>query len=274
MINSTPQVVTIAGSDSGGGAGIQADLKTFQARHVFGMSIVIALTAQNTYGVQDALYIEPKFIDAQFKSLADDFSIKGAKTGMLASLEHVNSVVENLKKYDFGPLIVDPVMIAKGGSKLLEDDAVGAIKTDLLPLATVVTPNIPEAEVLAEMEIKSYPDMVQAAERLKCLGVKNVIIKGGHMDDSYAMDFVSLEKDSFWLKTNRIQTNRSHGTGDTFSSCILAELAKGNSLKDAIITSKDFIYCAIKNGIHVGHGHGPVNHWTKLEGDFEIIVKV
>lgn len=147
-VNRTPQVVTIAGSDSGGGAGLQADLKTFQARHVFGMSIVVALTAQNTYGVQASLPIPGGFIDAQFQSLAADFNIRAAKTGMLADREHVEAVVRNLKQVDFGPLIVDPVMVAKGGATLLASEAVVTIKEQLLPLADVVTPNLPEAEIL------------------------------------------------------------------------------------------------------------------------------
>lgn len=147
-VNRTPQVVTIAGSDSGGGAGLQADLKTFQARHVFGMSIVVALTAQNTYGVQASLSIPGGFIDAQFQSLAADFNIRAAKTGMLADREHVEAVVRNLKQVDFGPLIVDPVMVAKGGATLLASEAVVTIKEQLLPLADVVTPNLPEAEIL------------------------------------------------------------------------------------------------------------------------------
>ena len=153
--NLTPQVVTIAGSDSGGGAGMQADLKTFQARQAFGLNIVIALTAQNTYGVQDSLPIPSSFIDAQFQSLAADFKIGAAKTGMLADSERVEAVVRNLQKVDFGPLIVDPVMVAKGGHHLLEAEAVQTIKEQLLPLATVVTPNLPEAEVLLETTIKT-----------------------------------------------------------------------------------------------------------------------
>lgn len=162
-INSTPQVVTIAGSDSGGGAGMQADLKTFQARHVFGMSIVVALTAQNTYGVQASLPIPDDFIDAQFQSLAADFAIKACKTGMLADSEHVNAVVRNLKQVNFGPLIVDPVMVAKGGATLLAPEAVATIKQELLPLADAVTPNLPEAEIIVGHPIKRETDMTAAA---------------------------------------------------------------------------------------------------------------
>ena len=179
-VNRTPQVVTIAGSDSGGGAGLQADLKTFQARHVFGMSIVVALTAQNTYGVQASLPIPGGFIDAQFQSLATDFNIRAAKTGMLADREHVEAVVRNLQQVDFGPLIVDPVMVAKGGATLLASEAVVTIKEQLLPLADVVTPNLPEAEILVGKKIVTKADMVRAARTIQTLGVKHVIIKGGH----------------------------------------------------------------------------------------------
>lgn len=271
MINSTPQAVTIAGSDSGGGAGIQADLKTFQARSVFGMSVIVALTAQNTKGVQDAYFVPTEFIDAQFDSLVDDFKIGACKTGMLASEAHVKCVVENLKKVDFGPYILDPVMIAKGGHKLLEDNAIDSIKTELLPLSTLITPNIPEAEVLTGLEIESKEDMVKAANHLKNFGATNVVIKGGHRDSNYSDDYVLLEDESFWLSGKRIDTNRTHGTGDTFAACITSELAKGETLRDSIITAKKFIQGAVQYGIQVGHGHGPLNHWVELEDDIKII---
>ncbi|MHC5247121.1 bifunctional hydroxymethylpyrimidine kinase/phosphomethylpyrimidine kinase [Enterococcus sp. LJL90] len=274
MQNKTPQVVTIAGSDSGGGAGIQADLKTFQARHAFGMSIIVALTAQNTYGVQDSLAIPSAFIDAQFASLAADFAIKACKTGMLADIERVETVVENLKKYDFGPLIVDPVMIAKGGHPLLQDAAVAVIKEKLLPLATVVTPNLPEAEVILGREIKTAAEMIQAAKDIQAIGAKNVIIKGGHSADPQAADFILLaNQKAFWLKTPRVETENTHGTGDTFSACIAAELAKGTDLETAIIIAKEFIQGAISEGISVGHGHGPTNHWAQPSEAVEFIIE-
>lgn len=272
MINSTPQVVTIAGSDSGGGAGIQADLKTFQARQAFGMSIVVALTAQNTYGVQESLAIPSGFIDAQFQSLAADFEIKAAKTGMLADTEHVETVVGNLKKVDFGPLIVDPVMVAKGGHHLLQRDAVQTIKEQLLPLASIVTPNLPEAEILLGKSIKTNQEMMEAAKELQSLGAKTVIVKGGHSQNKEAADFVLLETgEQFWLSAPRIKTNNTHGTGDTFSACIAAELAKGTGLKDAIVTGREFIQAAISQGIFVGHGHGPTNHWAQISNSVTTI---
>lgn len=264
-VNRTPQVVTIAGSDSGGGAGLQADLKTFQARHVFGMSIVVALTAQNTYGVQASLPIPGGFIDAQFQSLATDFNIRAAKTGMLADREHVEAVVRNLQQVDFGPLIVDPVMVAKGGATLLASEAVVTIKEQLLPLADVVTPNLPEAEILVGKKIVTNADMVRAARTIQTLGVKHVIIKGGHRQNHKAEDLILLAVGTcYWLSAPRIATANTHGTGDTFSACIAAELAKGQPLKAAIMTAKAFLQGAISQGISVGHGHGPTNHWAKL----------
>lgn len=264
-INSTPQVVTIAGIDSGGGAGIQADLKTFQARKAFGMNIVVALTAQNTLGVQNSFPVPCDFIDDQFASLAADFKIKAAKTGMLADNEHVLCVVDNLKKVDFGPVVVDPVMIAKGGHALLQEDAIESIQTKLLPLAYIVTPNLPEAEVLVGYPVETTEDMQKAAYDLQKLGVNHVIIKGGHLESQMAKDFVLLESgESYWLNAPRIDTIKTHGTGDTFSSCIAAELAKGTPVKEAILIGKQFIQGAIEDELFVGNGHGPTNHWAEL----------
>lgn len=271
MINSTPQVVTIAGSDSGGGAGIQADLKTFQARKAFGMSIIVALTAQNTYGVQDSLAIPSAFIEEQFDSLAADFTIGAAKTGMLADVERVETVVKKLKQVDFGPLIVDPVMVAKGGHHLLQTEAVQTINQKLLPLATVVTPNLPEAEVIIDERIVTDQEMITAAKKLQALGTKNVIVKGGHSHNSNAADFVLLaDGEAFWMSTPRVETANTHGTGDTFSACIAAELAKGTDLKQAIVIGKQFIQAAISQPIYVGHGHGPTNHWAEIADDVSI----
>ena len=272
MSNETIQVVTIAGSDSGGGAGAQADLKTFQARQVFGMSIFVALTAQNTLGVQAVHEVPSAFIDAQFQSLASDFHIRAAKTGMLADSRVVRTVVENYKKVNFGPLIVDPVMIAKGGHPLLQPEAIETIKKELLPIATVCTPNLPEAEELIGKKILTEKDMMQAAAILQNLGVNNVIIKGGHGTLDIVKDFVLLEDGTaFWTEAKRIQTASTHGTGDTFSACITAELAKGQPLKESIITARKFIQGAIAQPIYVGNGHGPTNHWAKLDESIRVV---
>lgn len=262
-LNGFPQTLTIAGTDSGGGAGVMADLKTMQERHVFSTAVIVAVTAQNTLGVQDFLALPKQLIDEQFASLADDFAIKACKTGMLADADHVRIVVANLKQYDFGPVVVDPVMIAKGGAALLADDAIEVVKQKLLPLATVVTPNLPEAERLTGMTIKTSDDMKRAASILQETGAKNILIKGGHGDSDTVSDYVRLENgQDFWLSSPRVDTVRTHGTGDTLSSVITAELAKGQEMSVAIRTAKAFVEAAIINTIQVGHGHGPLNHWA------------
>lgn len=265
QINSFPQVLTLAGTDSGGGAGIMADLKTMQARHVFGTAVVVAVTAQNTLGVQDSLMIPQEMIDAQCASLADDFDIKACKTGMLGDAKHVHYVAQNLQEYDFGPLVVDPVMVAKGGATLLTDDAIQTVIDELLPLATVVTPNLVEAKRIVGHEIKTADEVKAAAQEIQQLGVKNVIIKGGHMaarKQESADYFLFADQTDLWLSAPRINTNRTHGTGDTLSSCLAAELAKGIDIKQAVRTAKAYVQAAIENTIQVGHGHGPLNHWA------------
>ncbi|MCH5464094.1 bifunctional hydroxymethylpyrimidine kinase/phosphomethylpyrimidine kinase [Levilactobacillus tujiorum] len=268
MANEFPQTLTIAGTDSGGGAGVMADLKTMQERYVFGTAVVVAVTAQNTLGVQDFMALPQKLVDEQFASLAADLKIRACKTGMLADAEHVHGVVENLKRYDFGPLTVDPVMIAKGGAALLADDAVATVRDELVPLADVLTPNLPEAERLTGVKIEDETAMEQAAVALQDLGAKNVIIKGGHeTTPDQARDFVLLaDGRSFWLSAPRIDTVRTHGTGDTLSSCITAELAKGQDFETAIRIGKDFVTAAIANPIAVGNSHGPLNHWAFGQG--------
>ncbi|MDC2829755.1 bifunctional hydroxymethylpyrimidine kinase/phosphomethylpyrimidine kinase [Limosilactobacillus mucosae] len=264
MINEFPQALSIAGSDSGGGAGMQADLKTMQMRHVFATTVLVAITAQNTLGVQDALPLPQKIIDEQFASLNADLKIRACKTGMLADTATVETVVANLKKYDFGPLVVDPVMIAKGGAHLLTDEAIATVREQLLPLADLITPNLPEAQALAEMEIETNDDMIKAGQKLQALGAKNVLVKGGHFNDqAQASDFVLLaDGSSFWMSSARIDTKRTHGTGDTISACITAELAKGVTMENAIRIGKAYVEATIRDGIQVGHGHGPLNHWA------------
>ncbi|KRO03991.1 hydroxymethylpyrimidine phosphomethylpyrimidine kinase [Levilactobacillus paucivorans] len=270
MANEFPQTLTIAGTDSGGGAGVMADLKTMQERNVFGTAVIVAVTAQNTLGVQDFMALPQKLIDEQFASLAADLKIRACKTGMLADASHVHGVVENLKKFDFGPLTVDPVMIAKGGAALLADDAVETVREELIPLADVLTPNLPEAERLTGMTIADETDMEAAAVALQDLGAKNIVIKGGHGDAKVARDFVLLmDGRSFWLEAPRVETVRTHGTGDTLSSCITAELAKGQDFETAIRIAKKFVTAAIVHPIAVGNGHGPLNHWAYRQGGAE-----
>lgn len=270
MTNDFPQVLTIAGTDSGGGAGISADVKTMQMRHVFATMVVVAVTAQNTLGVQDAFPMPLKMVDEQFASLNADFNIRACKTGMLADADHVRAVVRGLRQYDFGPLTVDPVMIAKGGAQLLSEDAIAVVRDELLPLAALVTPNLPEAEKLTGMTITTEEEMAAAGQKLQDLGAKNVLVKGGHFNDpNEANDFVLLESGkSFWLPAKRVATHNTHGTGDTISACITAELAKGHSMEEAIRIGKAYVEATIKDGISVGHGHGPLNHWARIKEDY------
>ncbi|MEY8442356.1 bifunctional hydroxymethylpyrimidine kinase/phosphomethylpyrimidine kinase [Lactobacillaceae bacterium 24-114] len=269
MINDYPQVLTIAGTDSGGGAGIPADVKTMQMRNVFAAMVVVAVTAQNTLGVQDALPIPEKLINQQFASIADDLKIRACKTGMLADPLRVKTVVENLKKYDFGPIVVDPVMVAKGGAKLLSDDAISVVRNELIPLSSLITPNIPEACELTGITISDKNDVKKAARELQKQGAKNILLKGGHAESSpESADYVLLEDgEEMWLTSPRISTKNTHGTGDTISACITAELAKGHPMKEAITTGKSYVEATIRDSINVGHGHGPLNHWAKITGD-------
>lgn len=266
MTNDFPQVLTIAGTDSGGGAGISADVKTMQMRKVFATMVVVAVTAQNTLGVQDSFPLPLKMVDEQFASLNADFKIRACKTGMLADADHVKTVVANLKKYNFGPLTVDPVMIAKGGAPLLSEDAITVVRDELLPLADLVTPNLPEAEKLTGLKITTEAEMMTAGKALQACGAKNVLVKGGHFNDQNAAnDFVLLANgDSFWMNSRRINTHNTHGTGDTISACITAELAKGHTIEEAIRIGKAYVEATIRDGINVGHGHGPLNHWAQI----------
>ncbi len=259
-----PQALTIAGSDSGGGAGIQADLKTFQERHVFGTSVIVAITAQNTLGVHDIHKVPLENIAAQLDAIFSDFSIGALKTGMLPDADIMRLVAATLRKHPDIPIVVDPVMIAKGGTALMEDEASATLVKEILPLATVLTPNVPEAETICGMTIHTSDDLLTAARKIQDMGVKNVVIKGGHrLDTKKAEDLLLTENgETVHLSAERIDTERTHGTGCTYSACITAELAKGKSVKDAVTTAKAFIAAAIADGILVGHGHGPTNHWA------------
>lgn len=260
------RALTIAGSDSGGGAGIQADLKTFTAFGVFGMSAVTALTAQNTVGVQGILEVSPDFVEKQVRSVLDDIGTDAVKTGMLSSPETVEAVSGVLSEYRVQNIVVDPVMIAKSGDHLLSEKACTTMIDKLIPLAFVVTPNIHEAQVMLNMEIKSLNDMKKAAELLKSMGCKWAVIKGGHMDnDEDAVDIAYNGDDFFFLRGKRINTVNTHGTGCTFSSAIAAGLAKGYEPLNAIQKAKSFISMAIKESFSLGSGHGPTNHFAGTE---------
>jgi hydroxymethylpyrimidine/phosphomethylpyrimidine kinase len=264
------KVLTIAGSDSGGGAGIQADLKTFQELGVFGMTAITAVTAQNTLGVQGVYPLSVEAVVRQLDSIGEDLEPQAVKTGMLFSSAIIEAVAERLRHYGWRNLVVDPVMIAKGGAALLQDDAVEALRRFLLPLAEVVTPNIPEAVALAGMRIVTMHDRHAAAVRILQLGVKHVLIKGGHADGESgpAVDVLYSADGSapFELAAERISTRHTHGTGCTFAAALAAELGKGTSVREAAQVAKAFIHAAIAHPLEIGQGHGPTNHWAWAHG--------
>lgn len=264
--------LTIAGSDSGGGAGIQADLKTFQELGVFGTSAITAVTAQNTQGVHGVYPIEVEGVIAQMRAVLDDFDVKACKTGMLYSAEIIVAVAELLKEYPSIPLVIDPVMIAKGGQSLLQQQAIDALKEQLIPLSTIITPNIPEAEVLTGMTIRTDEDIHRAAKRIVKLGAKSVVMKGGHRSDVLDAKDYYLDSDgqSFTVTTPWIHTKDTHGTGCTFAAALTSFLAKGYSMSDSVAEAKQFIQSAIEDGLQIGSGHGPTNHWAygKLKRSF------
>lgn len=258
-----PQVVTIAGIDSSGGAGVNADLKTFHNQKVYSASIITGLTAQNTYGVQAISPSSADFILEQFNSVFSDLEISAAKTGALFGREQVEAVITGLKKFRPKHLIIDPVMVAKGGGKLLSDDAIEAIKSHLLPLAELITPNLSEAEVLVGYPVTDTKSIQQALHDLQKMGVKNVLIKGGHMDSTVVTDYLlTADGKISSYEVKRIETERTHGTGDTLSSYITAHLAQDEELINIMPHAKAFITEAIGQTINVGHGHGPLNHWV------------
>ena len=257
------RVLTIAGSDSGGGAGIQADLKTITALGGFGMSVITALTAQNTLGVQGVYEIPVEFIEKQFDSVAADIGVDAAKTGMLSSSEIIRSVAKKIRQYRIRKLVVDPVMVAKGGSPLLREEARGALVKELIPLATVATPNIPEAEVLAGMRIVTKDNMKKAAVKIYRLGAKNVVVKGGHLEGD-AMDLLFDGKTFHEITAKRIDTKHTHGTGCTFASAIATGLARGDGVPEAVKRAKEYVTEAIRFGLPLGGGQGPTNHFAPV----------
>lgn len=256
------KALTIAGSDSGGGAGIQADLKTFQALGVFGMSAITAVTAQNTLGVQGVYPLSVEAVNQQIDSVSTDLKPDAVKTGMLFSSEIIRAVSEKMTQHHLENIVVDPVMIAKGGAPLLQEEAVSALRIHLLPLATVVTPNIPEAEVIADVKIHHLADREKAAKKIFNLGVKNVVIKGGHGEEEEAVDLLYDGSEFTYFTSRRFETRHTHGTGCTFAAAVTAELAAGKEVKEAVQTAKSFIEAAIQNELGIGQGHGPTNHWA------------
>jgi len=253
------RVLTIAGSDSGGGAGIQADLKTITVLGGFGMSVITALTAQNTLGVQGVYEVPEDFVEKQFDSVATDIGIDAAKTGMLANSKIIGVVSKKLRQYEINKLVVDPVMVAKGGAPLIVNKAKKSLIEELLPLALIITPNIPEAEELAKIKVSSIDDMKKSAEIICGLGAKNVVVKGGHLAGN-PVDILYDGKNFHEFFSERIDTKNTHGTGCTFSAAIATKLAEGKSVFEAVKAAKEYTTTAIRFSLNIGGGHGPTNH--------------
>ncbi len=255
--------LTIAGSDSGGGAGIQADLKTFASLGVYGASAITAVTAQDTQRVYDFVELSPEFVAAQIDAVMGDIGASAVKTGMLSSAPIIETVSERLKHWGVTNLVIDPVMIAKGGDKLLRDDAIGALKKHLLPLALVVTPNIPEAEALVGHPLDTLEQIHDAAKELHAMGAANVVIKGGHRNEKMATDVLFDGQGFREYSTGRVDTQNTHGTGCTFASAVAATLAKGDTVVNSVASAKAFVTKALQESYAIGHGHGPVHHFYR-----------
>jgi hydroxymethylpyrimidine/phosphomethylpyrimidine kinase len=256
-----PKALTIAGSDSGGGAGIQADLKTFSAFRVFGMSVITAVTAQNSVGVQGVENLPPAFVAQQLRSVLEDFGADAAKCGMLSTAPIVDAVAATLAELRVEKLVVDPVMVTKSGDTLLQPDARKALADRILPLALVVTPNLPEAEALAGIPVTEPSDMEEAARRIHALGPRYVLVKGGHLKGDDAVDLLWNGRDFTRFSTARIDSANTHGTGCTFSAAIAAGLARGQAMGDSIRSAKAYVTRAIREGFKAGHGVGQLRHF-------------
>jgi hydroxymethylpyrimidine/phosphomethylpyrimidine kinase len=256
-----PKALTIAGSDSGGGAGIQADLKTFSAFRVFGMSVITAVTAQNSLGVQGVENLPPAFVAQQLRSVLEDFGADAAKCGMLSTAPIIEAVAAGLTERRIEKLVVDPVMVAKSGDRLLEPEARAALADRILPLALLVTPNLPEAEVLAGMRVAEPEDMEEAARRIHTMGPRYVLVKGGHLKGD-ATDLLWNGRDFTRFSSPRIDSQNTHGTGCTFSAAIVAGLARGQALGDAIRSAKAYVTRAIREGFQAGRGVGQLRHFV------------
>ncbi len=263
-----PVALTIAGSDSGGGAGVQADLKAFEANGVFGASVLTALTAQNTRAVEGVFPVPPLFVTAQLDAVASDVRIDAVKTGMLGGPDVVEAVAAGIRRWGLGPVVVDPVMIAKSGDALLPAEAVDAVKRRLLPLATLATPNAHEAAVLAGFAVETLDDARRAAAVILALGPRAVLVKGGHLDgEADAVDVLLDEGGETLYRAPRLQTPHTHGTGCTYASAIAANLARGYELREAVGRAKRYLTEAIRHGFALGGGHGPTRHFWFLSGE-------
>ena len=259
--------LTIAGSDSSGGAGIQADLKTMTANGVYAMSAITALTAQNTTGVQGIFEVSPEFLKQQIDSVFTDIRPDAVKIGMVSSAGLIQAIAEKLKEYKAENIVVDPVMVATSGAKLISDDAIGTLKECLFPLATVLTPNIPEAKVLSDMDITTAEEMVEAAKKISETYHCAVLLKGGHQLND-ANDLLYRDGGYRWFNGKRIDNPNTHGTGCTLSSAIASNLAKGYDLETAVRRAKAYISGALAAMLDLGHGSGPMNHAFALDNEW------
>jgi hydroxymethylpyrimidine/phosphomethylpyrimidine kinase len=256
-----PRALTIAGSDSGGGAGIQADLKTFSAFRVFGMSAITAVTAQNSVGVQGVENLPPAFVARQIESVLSDFGADAVKCGMLSTAPIIEAVATTLAAHRVENLVVDPVMLAKSGDALLQPDARDALVTRILPLALVVTPNLPEAEALAGRPVTTREAMEEAARRIQAMGPRSVLVKGGHLKED-AVDVLWNGKSLTTFSAPRVDSTNTHGTGCTLSAAIAAGLARGNALPEAVREAKAYVTRAIQEGFQAGRGVGQLRHFV------------
>jgi len=263
MVRNTKKVLTIAGSDCSGGAGIQADIKTFAAHGVYGMSVIVSVVAENTarvIGVQD---ITAEMIEKQIDAVFEDIGADAVKVGMLSQSVCMEAVARRLREYRAQNIVVDPVMIAKNGCPLMNPDSINTLMHEILPLAYMLTPNIPEAEKISGMKIGSLEDMERAARRIGGLGVKNVLVKGGHAEGD-ALDVLYDGKRFYHFSTERINTKNTHGTGCTYSSAIASNLALGFSLPEAVKKAKEYVTTAIRHSLAIGKGCGPTHHFYDL----------
>lgn len=256
-------VLTIAGTDPTGGAGAQADLKTFMAHKVYGMSIITALVAQNTLGVKDIMNVTPEFLKEQFQCVFEDIYPDAIKIGMVSETQLIHQIVEQLKKYQAKNIVVDPVMVSTSGSRLLADQALTALKEELILMADIITPNIPEAEVLVDHTITCQEDMILAAKEIRQWYHGDILIKGGHFEDR-SDDLLYHGDDVIWLKSEHINNPNTHGTGCTLSSAIAANLAMGDDMVTSVQKAKAYITGALKDGLDLGQGSGPLNHCWNL----------
>lgn len=255
--------LTIAGSDCSGGAGVQADLKTMSAHGVFGMSVICAVVAENTARVISVQDIDSQIICDQMTAVFEDIQVDAVKIGMLSSPACINAVYSKLLEYKPQNIVVDPVMYAKNGSPLMDEESIKVLIKTVVPLATLITPNIPEAECIANMSIKTREDMMTACKKIIATGVKNVLVKGGHYDGD-AMDILYDGKDFYSFVTRRINTKNTHGTGCTLSSSIASNLALGYGIYDSVRLAKDYVTGAIEHSLELGKGNGPTNHFWKI----------